>query len=81
MNAQTQHLIAVDADALERLHDRLDSLERMLSTSTVTPQPEWMSVSAAANHLECSESTIRRKIALGEFEAKGSGKSKRVRIS
>ncbi|MFY0661362.1 MAG: helix-turn-helix domain-containing protein [Shimia sp.] len=81
MNVQTQQLIAVDADALERLHDRLDSLERMLSTSTVSPQPEWLSVTAAANHLECSESTIRRKIALGEFEARGSGKSKRVRIS
>jgi excisionase family DNA binding protein len=76
----TQQLIAVDAHALDQVLDRLASLEQKIANATVTPNSEWLSIPQAATQLGCSESTIRRKIDTGEFVAKGSGKSRRVKL-
>ncbi|MBT3139726.1 helix-turn-helix domain-containing protein [Falsiruegeria litorea] len=76
----SQQLIAVDANALDQVLDRLASLEQKLASVTVTQNSEWLSIPKAAAQLGCSESTIRRKIDSGELSAKGSGKSRRVKL-
>ena len=45
------------------------------------PPNDWLTTEEAAKRLGVSESTIRRKVALGELQTNGrTGKAKRVRI-
>jgi Helix-turn-helix domain len=78
MNSQT--LIAVDANRLDRLEQQMAALTAALHGATVIPRPEWVRVSRAAELLNVSPSTIRRQINLGQLEAKGNGKARRVRV-
>lgn len=75
-----QQLIAVDADALKELLDRVARVENLLSGSQVSRREDWISIPDAARVLKCDPSTIRRKINSGELQAKGSGKSRRVKL-
>lgn len=63
-----------------RVLDRLDAIERRLTAVAMQPQDEWLAVPEAAARCGVSESTIRRRIASGSLEAKGSGKMRRVRL-
>lgn len=77
----TAHMIAVDAAALDALRADLAEVKRLLIGATVTPAPEWVSISQAAALKECSASTIRRMIDAGEIEANGkTGKARKVRM-
>jgi excisionase family DNA binding protein len=67
-------------DDVARVLDRLDALERRLAAVTMQARDEWLSVSEAAAQCGVSESTIRRRIAAGDLQAKGSGKMRRVRL-
>ncbi|WP_414897683.1 helix-turn-helix domain-containing protein [Rhodovulum sp. YEN HP10] len=70
-----QQLIAVDAAALAEVLARLDRIE-----AKIAPPPQWLTVHEAAARLGCTASTIRRKIAAGEIEARGSGRARMVRL-
>ena len=80
MKSPEKILIAVDADALARVEAKLDSLLQMLERSKITPTPDWVSISEAARINEVSATTIRRWIDLGQIEARGAGKARRVKI-
>lgn len=75
----TPDQIATKAD-VEAVMKEVSELKQLLTNVTISQPDEWMTIPKAAAQLECSESTIRRKINLGELEAKGSGKARRVRI-
>lgn len=73
-------MIAVDAARLDRLEDEIRQLRESLKGATVKPRSEWVRIEDAAEEMGCSEATIRRKIRTGELEAKGAGKTRRVRL-
>lgn len=73
----TQDALATKAD--------IDRVEAMLRTvmqrlDQVAPPEVWFGINAAAERLRVSPSTIRRKIASGEIEARGVGKTRQVRL-
>lgn len=70
-----QTMIVLRPAEWRELKDRLARIEERLS-----PPKEWWSIPEAATRLGCTESTVRRKIARGEIEAKGTGKTRRVRL-
>jgi len=72
-------LIAVDAAALEAVTAELRALRAEVAALREPPN-EWLTIQQAAARLECSADTIRRRIASGEIEARGSGKTRRVRL-
>jgi excisionase family DNA binding protein len=72
-------LIAVDPAALEAVTAELRALRAEVAALR-EPQDEWLTIQQAAARLECSADTIRRRIASGEIEARGSGKTRRVRL-
>lgn len=71
--------IATKAD-VEAVMKTLSELKQLLHNVAISQPDEWMTIPKAAAQLGCSESTIRRKIDTGEFVAKGSGKSRRVKL-
>lgn len=71
----TQQLIVLQPAEWAELQERLARIEERLN-----PPQEWLSVTDAAAKLGCTESTVRRKIAAGEVEARGTGKTRRVRL-
>ncbi len=71
--------IATKAD-VEAVMKTLSELKQLLANVAISQPDEWMTIAQAAAHLGCSESTIRRKIDAGEFVAKGTGKSRRVKL-
>jgi excisionase family DNA binding protein len=73
-------MIAIDARALDALKADIAELKEILRHSQIQPAPEWVSISQAARILECSETTIRRRIDRGEMEAQGAGKARKVRV-
>lgn len=74
MNERT--LIAVEPERLERLERMMaDVLARLPEQ-----RAEWVSLREAARRYECSTDTIRRRIAKGELESRGTGKLKEVKI-
>lgn len=46
----------------------------------IAPQKEWVSIKEAARIKSVSQDTIRRHIAAGRIEARGTGKMKEVRL-
>ena len=68
------------ADEIAALHSELRAIREMLEGATIIPAPEWVSVSDAAAHFGVHVSTIQRKIERGELEARGSGKTRRVKV-
>lgn len=57
-----------------------DLLLRVLDKLDTPPQPEWLQIHEAVKTLNISASTIRRKIASGELEARGRGSLRQVRV-
>lgn len=78
MNTQTP-IIVLDADMLRQIvreemktiHERMDVL---------APPPDWLTIEEACQRLEVGKSTVYRMINEGRIEAKGVGKSRRVRL-
>lgn len=75
-----QTLIAIDAERLERLERHIMMLTERLEGATVTLASDWCTVPEAAKRLGVSTATIRRKAASGEMQARGSGKTRQVKI-
>ncbi|GGW24196.1 hypothetical protein GCM10011452_09600 [Gemmobacter lanyuensis] len=75
-----QQFVLIEAEALARIERQIAAISAKLEGATLTPAPEWCSIPAAAKRLGVSASTIRRKISLGQLEARGSGKTKQVRL-
>lgn len=73
MTAMQLHIPELDAlrEEIAALHEKLDAL---------TAKPEWVRVPEAARRLGVSPDTVRRRIASGEIEARGSGKLREVRL-
>lgn len=80
MDRQGKLLIAVEADALGRIEADLAEIKALLQRVTINPAPDWVGVSAAAQMLGCSASTVRRMVDRGDLEAKGAGKARRVKV-
>lgn len=59
------------------LDDILSELRRL---NAALRGSEWMTVAQAAAALDVSDATIRRRIRSGEIEARGVGKTRRVRL-
>jgi len=78
--AEHPTLIAVDPAALEAMTAELRALRAEVAALRA-PQDEWLTIQQAAAELQCSPDTIRRRIASGELEARGSGKTRRVRLT
>lgn len=78
----TQMLLADPATLadIRALRVEVAELKEILRHSQIQPAPEWVSISQAARILECSETTIRRRIDRGEMEAQGAGKARKVRV-
>jgi hypothetical protein len=66
----TQQLIAVDAQALEQVMDRLKHIENLLRSTTITPPAKWITVAEYAKRVGKSEATVRRWIRDGQLERK-----------
>ena len=73
-------MIAVDETEFRALISEVRALRERLDGATITPRPEWLTIAQAAEALGVSRDTIRRRINSGELEARGSGKTRRVRL-
>lgn len=63
------------AEDLARLEAKLDAL-----LAIVQPPPRWVSVADYAERKGVSKQTVYRWIASGAIEARGSGKSREVKV-
>jgi DNA-binding MurR/RpiR family transcriptional regulator len=68
--------IATKAD-IAALHAQLLQIARRLDT--ITPPREWLTIAEFAAEAGLSPSTVRRRVAQGQIEARGNGKLRRVR--
>lgn len=69
-------LIAVGPERLERLERMVaDVLARLPEQ-----RAEWVSLREAARRYGCSTDTIRRRIAAGQLESRGTGKLREVKV-
>lgn len=71
----------IDIPELKLVMAELRTIRQMLEGATVTPAPQWMTIAEACSALGVSRATVHRKIASGELEAKGSGKTRMVRLN
>jgi excisionase family DNA binding protein len=75
-----QQFVLIDAETLATLQQHLARIEAKIDGATITPAPVWCGITDAARRLGVSPSTIRRKAAMGELEARGTGKTRQVRL-
>ena len=61
-------LIAIDADALGQVLQRLDSLERKLDRVSIKPPPRWISVQEYAGQVGKTVQTVRKWAKQGRVE-------------
>lgn len=80
MGEQPRMMVMIGTDDIAALRADIAALARKIEGATVQPLPEWCSVNDAARRLGVSTATIRRKVSIGQIEARGSGKTKLVRI-
>lgn len=77
----TAQLAIVDLTALADLRAEVAEIRALLSRATVTPAPEWVSISEAARIAKVSDETIRRWVREGKIESNGkAGKARRVKL-
>jgi excisionase family DNA binding protein len=76
-----QQFVIIDAqELLASIRAELARIEAKIDGATITPAPVWCGITDAARRLGVSPSTIRRKAAMGELEARGTGKTRQVRL-
>lgn len=75
-----QQFVMIDAETVARIERQLQHLTAALESATVIPAPEWCSIKDAARKRGVSTATIRRKVAMGQIEARGTGKTRQVRL-
>jgi excisionase family DNA binding protein len=79
MNTRPRIDIAT-AEDIERVEAKLDRLTAMIEGATVSPAPEWVSMSEAARRKGVHRSTIDRWIKEQRLQARGAGKLREVRV-
>lgn len=72
-------LVLIHPDDLLRLVR--DAVRSELAGATVTPQPEWLTMTQMCDMIGCSPDTVRRRVKCGEIEAKGTGKARLYRVA
>lgn len=74
--------MTIDAAITEAVAKAVAPLEREIREmrAMIDPPKVWGTVAEAADHYGRSKSTIRRRIADGRLESKGSGALRRVRL-
>ena len=77
----TRTLVAIDPDALEALTAEVRALRAELAELKQGGKGGWMTIPQAAAAYQVSESTLRRKAAAGAIEARGSGRTRMVRLA
>lgn len=75
----TPDQIATKGD-IATLADEVRALRAEIAAVRLQPAPEWLTVPEAARVIGVTTSTIRRKIASGELQSRGTGKTKMVKI-
>lgn len=75
MSARPQLALVDVSDQLARIEATLAALMQ-----TVNPPKVWLSVAEAAAVKHVSQATIRRKIAAGQYEVRGTGKTREVKL-
>lgn len=71
----------IEIPELTQVMAELRAIRQMLEGARIVPAPEWLTIPQACEALGCSRATVHRKIAAGELEARGSGKTRMVRVS
>lgn len=66
---------------VERLAKEVAALRALIEGARIVVSDEWMTVHEACDKLGVTRNTILRKISNGELEARGSGKTRQVRLS
>lgn len=66
------------ADDIARVEAKLDAIASRLDI--LAPAPEWVSVAEYAKRKGVTKQTVYRWIASGTIEARGSGKSREVKV-
>lgn len=78
MSLADQNVTVVPVDMLDRLYQKLESIEKRIESATITPAPKWVSIKDASEHFGVNRSTIHRWIEDGKLTAKGAGRARRV---
>jgi hypothetical protein len=66
------------AEHIARVEAKLDAIAARLDD--IAPPPQWVSVAEYMAMKGVSKSTVYRRIDAGELEARGSGKSREVKV-
>ena len=75
-----QAFTLVPVERLDRMERLIIDLAARLDGATVTPAPEWLTISQAAERLGVDRSTVHRWIEAGRLQAKGHRKQRRVLV-
>lgn len=70
----------VPTEWLKRIEGRIGELDAKIEGATITPAPEWLTISEAARKMEVDRTTIHRWADTGRIEVRGSGKTRRVKV-
>lgn len=81
MGEMPKIMVAVDPDALEALHAKLDALTARLDAIRMTPAPEWVPASEYAKHAGVTRRTVMNWVAAGRIESSRHGATVMVRAS
>lgn len=65
---------------VDRLYNEIAALRAELQKPRVEPLPEWATIGRYAEIINCSESTVNRKIRHGELKAVPFGKVRMVKV-
>ena len=69
----TQQLIAVDANALDRLMQEVSELRDEIRQARIAPEPQWITEKECATKVGKSLDTVRRWIREGKLERNPAG--------
>jgi len=72
--------VALPAEQFMQMMRDISEIKQGLTRATVTPAPAWVTVTEAARILGVTPGTVRRKIDKGEFEARGKGKARQIKL-
>ena len=74
-------MIAIDAEALDKVLRKLDKLEALIASARIQPERQWLTVSQYADHIGKTVRTVNRRIEKGLLEVKTEGGERLIRAS
>lgn len=78
---QPKMMIAIDPDALEALHNKLDALTAEIRAVRMSPSPEWVTANEYAKQMGVTRRTVTNWISRGEIQSSRRGATLMVRVS